>query len=189
MIDHAQPSERHVDAAAERQPPLVVGSGSRREIECTIEHSGHGRHRHHGGLTRRQLDAEREPVDTAHDVDEIRAELVDRYGTPPDVVESLLVVPRLRARARAAGLTDIVVMGKNIRFFPVKELPDSRVVRLNRMYPKSRLHSQNDALMVPRPLGSAKGTGVVLLEWARGVIDHIIDPPATQTPPPEAPSR
>ncbi|MBE7323970.1 transcription-repair coupling factor [Nocardioides sp. Y6] len=121
------------------------------------------------------------------DVDEIRAELVDRYGTPPDVVESLLVVARLRARARAAGLTDIVVMGKNIRFYPVRELPDSRVVRLNRMYPKSRLHSQNDALMVPRPLGSAKGSGVVLLEWARGVIDHIVDPPATP-PPSQTPS-
>ncbi|QCX29062.1 transcription-repair coupling factor [Nocardioides jishulii] len=112
------------------------------------------------------------------DVDEIRSELVDRYGTPPDVVESLLVVARLRARARAAGLTDIVVMGKNVRFAPVKSLPDSRVVRLQRMYPKAKVHSQAEALLVPRPLGSAKGSGVVLLEWARGVIDHIIDPPA-----------
>src|SRR5690606_1004832 len=59
------------------------------------------------------------------DVDEIRAELVDRYGTPPDVVESLLVVARFRARARRAGLHEIAVAGKNVRFGPV-DLPDSR---------------------------------------------------------------
>nr|WP_239455409.1 transcription-repair coupling factor [Nocardioides gilvus] len=123
-------------------------------------------------------------VRTDADVDEIRAELVDRYGTPPDVVESLLVVARFRARVRDAGLTEVVVAGKNVRFGPVA-LPDSRVVRLNRLYPKSRVHSQNDVLLVPRPLGSAKGSGVALLEWARGVVDLVIDPPAT---PPVAPS-
>ncbi len=109
------------------------------------------------------------------DVEEIRAELVDRYGPPPEVVETLLVVARFRARARRAGLTEIGLAGKNVRFAPVT-LPDSRQVRLQRLYPKGKLHSQVDALMVPRPLGSANGSGIALLQWAYGVIDQIIDP-------------
>ena len=114
-------------------------------------------------------------VRTDADVDEIRAELVDRYGTPPDVVESLLVVARFRARARAAGLKDVAVAGKNVRFAPVS-LPDSRQVRMARLYPKSKVHSQLDAMLVPRPLAKDKASGIALLEWARGVIDQIVDP-------------
>nr|WP_239022273.1 transcription-repair coupling factor [Nocardioides yefusunii] len=110
------------------------------------------------------------------DVDAIRAELVDRYGPPPVVVESLLVVARLRARARRAGLTEVALAGKNVKFAPV-ELPDSRQVRLARMYPKSKLHSQLDAMLVPRPVGKDKASGIPLLAWAGGVIDQIIDPP------------
>src|SRR5690606_5006186 len=37
------------------------------------------------------------------DVDELRDELVDRYGEPPAVVEMLLDVARLRVRLRQAG--------------------------------------------------------------------------------------
>jgi transcription-repair coupling factor (superfamily II helicase) len=117
------------------------------------------------------------------DVDEIRAELVDRYGTPPEVAETLLVVARFRARARTAKLTEIGVLGKNVRFAPVS-LPDSRVVRLSRLYPKAKVHSQADSMLVPRPLGSANGSGIALLEWAREVIDQIIDPPSATPAPP-----
>ena len=38
------------------------------------------------------------------EVDELRAELVDRYGEPPEAVEVLLEVARLRVRVRDAGL-------------------------------------------------------------------------------------
>ena len=51
-------------------------------------------------------------------------------------VESLLVVARFRARARAAGVAEITIAGKNVRFAPV-DLPESRVVRLDRIYPRS----------------------------------------------------
>ena len=39
-------------------------------------------------------------VRSDEDVDQLREELVDRYGEPPTVVESLLIVARFRARAR-----------------------------------------------------------------------------------------
>ena len=46
----------------------------------------------------------------------------------------LLLVANFRARARQAGIGEVTIAGKHVRFAPV-ELPDSRVVRLNRIYP------------------------------------------------------
>ena len=113
------------------------------------------------------------------DVDAVDAELRDRYGEPPVEVVSLLLVARFRARARRAGITEVTIAGKNVRFAPVS-LPESRVVRLNRMYPKSLVKAQVDTILVPRPVSSgfpAKPLdGIALLEWARGVIDAVIDP-------------
>lgn len=113
------------------------------------------------------------------DVDEIAEELDDRYGEPPTPVVALMLVARFRARARQAGLREITVMGKNLRFAPVV-LPDSRVVRLQRMYPKSIVKAQVESVLVPRP-GTPGATGrplegIALLEWARVVIDTVIDP-------------
>jgi len=115
------------------------------------------------------------------DVDLIREELLDRYGAPPQVVESLLLVARFRARARKAGVGEVTIAGKNVRFAPVS-LPESRVVRLMRMYPKSIVKTQVDTILVPRPQTAVVGgrpiDGIALLQWASNVIDAIIDPPA-----------
>ncbi|MBC2931393.1 transcription-repair coupling factor [Nocardioides sp. zg-1228] len=120
-------------------------------------------------------------VRTDADVDEVRAELVDRYGTPPEVVESLLVVARFRARCRQAGVREVTVAGKYVRFAPV-DLPESRVVRLQRLYPRSVVKAPVSTILVPRPQGTGfpvrPVAGVALLEWARGVIDEVVAPPA-----------
>ncbi len=112
------------------------------------------------------------------DVEQIREELVDRYGDPPPPVASLLEVARFRARARAAGLTDVTVQGKYVRFAPV-ELPDSGTVRLNRLYPKSIVKASLRTMLVPRPSTSVVGGTPIrdeaLLTWARQVIDTVVD--------------
>ncbi|HTW16400.1 MAG TPA: transcription-repair coupling factor [Nocardioides sp.] len=119
------------------------------------------------------------------DVDLIREEMLDRYGNPPEVVESLLLVARFRARARQAGVGEVTIAGKNVRFAPVS-LPESRVVRLMRVYPKSIVKTQVDTILVPRPqtapVGGRPIDGIALLQWAAGVIDAIIDPPDTPRP-------
>ena len=84
------------------------------------------------------------------DVDLLAEEMVDRYGEPPQEVVSLQLVARLRARARQAGVGELTIAGKNVRFGPVS-LPDSRVVRLNRLYPKSIVKSEAGTILVPRP--------------------------------------
>ncbi len=113
------------------------------------------------------------------DVDAVVEELDDRYGEPPEVVAALLLVARFRARARQAGIGEVTITGRNVRFAPVS-LPESRVVRLQRLYPKSIVKTQVDTVLVPRP-GTPGQTGrpldgVALLEWARTVIDSVIDP-------------
>ncbi len=122
-------------------------------------------------------------VRSDEDVDALREELVDRYGEPPAVVESLMIVARFRARARRAGVGEITIAGRNVRFAPV-DLPESRVVRLHRIYPKSIVKAPVSTILVPRPQTAVVGgkpiAGIALLEWARGVIDTIIDPPEAQ---------
>ena len=118
-------------------------------------------------------------VRTDADVDVIAEEMVDRYGEPPQEVVSLQLVARFRARARQAGIGEATIAGRNVRFAPVS-LPESRVVRLNRLYPKSIVKAPVETILVPRPgTPGATGrplTGIALLEWARGVIDSVIDP-------------
>ena len=119
------------------------------------------------------------------DIDEIRVELVDRYGTPPAEVESLLFVARFRARLRQAGVREVTVAGKYVRFAPV-DLPESRVLRLQRLHPRSIVKAPVSTILVPRPqtalVAGKPVAGVALLEWARGVIEEVIDPQPASTP-------
>ena len=118
-------------------------------------------------------------VRSDEDVDLLNEEMLDRYGEPPVEVVSLLLVARFRARARQAGIGEITIAGRNVRFAPV-DLPESRVVRLNRLYPKSIVKAPVSTILVPRPQTAVVGghpiTGIALLEWARQVIDSVIDP-------------
>jgi transcription-repair coupling factor (superfamily II helicase) len=72
-------------------------------------------------------------------------------------VRNLLEVARLRTAARRAGLTDITAAGNHIRFAPV-ELPDSRQVRVQRLYPKTVLKPPVRTMLVPVPKTSRGGT-------------------------------
>jgi transcription-repair coupling factor (superfamily II helicase) len=83
-------------------------------------------------------------------LESVREELSDRYGEPPAEVLNLLAVSRLRRTAQRAGLSEVVVLGQNLRIAPA-DLPDSRQVRLQRMYPRSRVLPQASALLVPLP--------------------------------------
>jgi transcription-repair coupling factor (superfamily II helicase) len=117
-------------------------------------------------------------VRSDEDVQGIREELVDRYGEPPTPVASLLEVARFRGRARRAGLTDVTVQGKYLRFAPV-DLPDSATVRLNRLYPRSIVKPGLRTMLVPRPTTAVIGGQPIrdeaLLTWAREVIDAVVD--------------
>ena len=116
-------------------------------------------------------------------IDLVIEELVDRYGSPPEEVEGLVAIARLRRRAARAGLTDVVTMGSNLRIAPAR-LEDSIKVRLQRLYPKAKLVAGGEALVVPMPtVPAAIGVGVEplpdaeLLEWVAQLFTAIFPEP------------
>jgi transcription-repair coupling factor (superfamily II helicase) len=120
-------------------------------------------------------------------VDEVAAELLDRYGPPPRPVESLLAVARFRVLARTAGLTEVVLQGTGIRFHPV-QLPESGQMRLTRLYPRTLLKPAVRTIVVPRPatalMGGTPLRDTELLSWATDLISAVLQP----VPPLEKPT-
>src|SRR5581483_8015668 len=118
-------------------------------------------------------------VRTDADVEAITDELKDRYGDLPTAVLALLQVARFRARARKAGVSEVTVAGKNVRLFPVT-LPESKQVRLQRLYPKSLIKAPVETILVPRPVSDGFPVkpleGVALLQWLHQLIDAVVDP-------------
>jgi transcription-repair coupling factor (superfamily II helicase) len=116
-------------------------------------------------------------VDSEQDITAVRDELTDRYGEPPEPVLNLLEVARLRTAARRAGLTDITAAGNHIRFAPV-ELPDSRQVRVQRLYPKTVLKSAVRTMLIPVPktasIGGQPLRDTELLTWCGEVIRSVL---------------
>jgi transcription-repair coupling factor (superfamily II helicase) len=133
---------------------------------------------------RLRLDAYRRIAAITSD-DEIGAvhdELKDRFGPLPVPVLNLLEVARFRAKARRAGLTDVTLQGNFVKFTPVR-LPDSKQVRLQRLYPKSILKPATDTLLVPAPKTAAIGGRPLrdqeLLRWATDLVEALFLESAT----------
>jgi transcription-repair coupling factor (superfamily II helicase) len=110
-------------------------------------------------------------------IDEVVAELRDRYGPSPAPVERLMDVARLRVLARSAGVTEIVLAGNYVRFGGV-DLPESRRLRLVRLYPGTQIKPVTRTILVPRPkpatVGAAPVIDAALVAWAREVIGSVI---------------
>jgi transcription-repair coupling factor (superfamily II helicase) len=127
------------------------GPADRPEVRVELPVNAHIPHNYLPG-ERLRLEAYTQiaAIDSDGDAATVRDELTDRYGEPPEPVLILLEVARLRARARRAGLTDITLQGNHVRFAPV-ELPDSRQVRVQRLYPRTLLKPAVRTMLVPVP--------------------------------------
>ena len=113
-------------------------------------------------------------------VDAVVEELKDRYGPLPEPVEALVAVARFRNRARAAGVTEVMLLGQNVKFGPAADLPESRQMRLTRMYKGAQVKPALNGVLIPRPKTKpVMGQDLVdvpLLEWAQQVVDAIFAP-------------
>ena len=98
---------------------------------------------------RLRLDLYRRLADVAAqvNVDAIEAELIDRFGPLPEEAQSLLKVAALRAQAKALGITEVVSTGKFLKISPLV-LPESRQLRLTRLYPGSLYKSATNSVLV-----------------------------------------
>jgi transcription-repair coupling factor (superfamily II helicase) len=110
-------------------------------------------------------------------LDEVIAEMTDRYGEPPTQVANLIAVARFRQLARAYGLTDVSMQGKHIRFSPLP-LPDSKQLRLKRYHPDSVYKPATDQVSVPRPatrrVGGEPLRDLALLQWCAQLLKDVL---------------
>jgi transcription-repair coupling factor (superfamily II helicase) len=108
---------------------------------------------------------------------EVVAELTDRYGEPPAPVANLVAVAKLRMVARSYGLTDISLQGRHVRFAPLS-LPDSRQLRLKRYHPDAVYKTANDQVSVPRPqtrrVGGEPMRDQQLLDWCGQLLKDVL---------------
>ncbi len=122
-------------------------------------------------------------VKNSQDVESIREELIDRFGELPSEAVSLLVVAQLRAFAKSLGISEVVAAGKFLRISPLV-LPESKQLRLNRLFPGSLYKSASNTVMIAIPRAaawtpSAEGSKVLgdtsLLEWAAASLHQLTE--------------
>ncbi|MEN0103320.1 MAG: transcription-repair coupling factor, partial [Curtobacterium sp.] len=120
-----------------------------------------------------KLSAASAPTSQHDAIDMVLDELTDRYGQPPQAVQTLVEVSRLRRMAQQVGLSDVVVMGSNLRVAG-KELADSSQVRLKRMFPGAKWFPQQNAssIPMPRPHGEALPDDA-LIQWVESILTAV----------------
>ncbi len=124
-----------------------------------------------------KLSAASGPAAKDGQIDAVLEELVDRYGTPPEAVENLVAISRLRRQAQLAGLSDVIATGTKLRITPAT-IPDSRRVRLERMYPGAKHFAQNDVILVPFPTPGGEAPGDAdLIAWVSNLVTAIFPAP------------
>ena len=114
------------------------------------------------------------------DLDAIKEELLDRFGPLPEEALTLMEVANLRTLAKSLGLTEVVLQGKYLRLAPLN-LPDSAVMRLNRIYPGSIVKTATSTVLVARasaPNWIAGGEigDTSVLPWTIEVLTSIVVP-------------
>ncbi|HKT04446.1 MAG TPA: transcription-repair coupling factor, partial [Rugosimonospora sp.] len=119
---------------------------------------------------------------SAEKLAEAVAEMRDRYGEPPEPVANLAAVARFRLLARTYGLADVSLQGRHIRFGPLV-LPDSKQMRLKRLYPDAVYKQATEQVSVPRPVARREPMrDTALLDWCAELLTSLLGTPAAVTP-------
>ncbi|MFC7448766.1 transcription-repair coupling factor [Rhodococcus daqingensis] len=85
-------------------------------------------------------------------------ELVDRYGPVPEEVGRLVSVAKLRLLCREFGLEEVSVAGTQLKIAPM-QLPDSKQLRLKRLYPSAQYRATTGLVQLPLPRTGSGGVG------------------------------
>jgi transcription-repair coupling factor (superfamily II helicase) len=115
---------------------------------------------------------------TNDEVDQVVEELIDRYGALPKPVAALISIAQLRVLLQSAGITEVIAAGKSVKLSPV-ELPESRVMRLNRLYPGSSIKPASRTIVVPRTRDEMLGTtqdnsADDLVGWVTALVTSVV---------------
>ncbi|MGW4531186.1 transcription-repair coupling factor [Nocardia sp. NPDC004340] len=101
-------------------------------------------------------------------------ELVDRYGPLPVEVGRLVSVAKLRLLARAYSIAEIGVTGTTVKVSPL-QLPDSKQLRLKRLYPNATYRAATGIVQLPLPrvedsVGAARVRDVQVLQFVADLL-------------------
>ncbi|HEY8482293.1 MAG TPA: transcription-repair coupling factor [Spirillospora sp.] len=169
----------YVRMVGEAVQELKEGGGEPETVETKVELpvDAHLPHEYVPG-ERLRLDVYRRiaAITSEDEIAAVHDELKDRFGPPPVPVLNLLEVARFRTKARRAGIAEVTVQGNFVKFMPVT-LPESKQVRLQRLYPKSVLKPATETLLVPTPktapIGGRPLRDRELLAWATDLVEAL----------------
>lgn len=103
------------------------------------------------------------------DLTDLREELTDRYGPLPEELDTLFDVARLRSRARALGISEIVTQGNRVRIAKI-DPPESLQMRISRIYRGAQYRPVTHTLLIPAPFGGSLGgkpmSSPEVMSWA-----------------------
>ncbi|MGO8683295.1 MAG: transcription-repair coupling factor [Thermoleophilia bacterium] len=105
---------------------------------------------------------------TLQELDEVRADISDRFGVPPEPVEALLLLQTIRLKAARAGCTAVAFRGQRLQIDGLK-LDDAGAARLRAGEERAVYLKQRSQLTVHRSAGDSH-----LLTWVGHVLDAII---------------
>jgi transcription-repair coupling factor (superfamily II helicase) len=115
-------------------------------------------------------------VRDAAGVKDVRVELVDRFGAPPEPAERLLTLTALKAALRRWKVTEVVVTPgavrpPELRISPVS-LSASQEVRLERRFRGHRYNAERGTLLIPVPRPKPDD----LVSWVAGTLREVFAP-------------
>ena len=113
---------------------------------------------------------------TDDDLAELRDELADRYGEPPERLQALFDVARLKFKARALGISEILYQSNRIRVGRI-DPPESVQMRMARIYKGFQYRPVTHQMLVPAPFNGSLGqpamSGEDIVQWVGQLLDDL----------------
>ena len=110
------------------------------------------------------------------DLQELREELLDRFGQPPAAFDALCDVAKIRFDARKLGITQISSQGKSVRVIGF-DPRESSLMRLQRIYRGAQYRPLTHTLIIPAPFESSLGTSAMdeheILSWVHQLLEDL----------------
>ena len=149
-IKHESPAELKLELAVDAHIPVEYIDSERLRLEA-----------YH------KLSAASGAQGTREQLDEILAELEDRYGPAPHSVRNLIDVTQLRQQCNRLGLKDVLMLGTSAKLTPI-EMTESEQVRFSHTMPGSKyLHtSKLLTVNIPKDAAGLPLRDRALIDWA-----------------------
>ncbi|MFT9282985.1 transcription-repair coupling factor [Bifidobacterium sp.] len=110
------------------------------------------------------------------DLNDLRDELTDRYGRPPQDFDTLFDVARLRFKAQKLGITEISGQGKNVRIAKI-DPQESLLMRIQRIYRGSQYRPVTHVLLIPAPFAGSLGQPAMdseqIMAWTEQLMEDL----------------